>query len=94
MKKIGLLSMVLVALLFASGCGSAMKQENAQLKGQVSSLTEENNNLKNQVATLQKESDDLKSQVANVTAERDAAQKELQALKAKSVKKTTTKKKR
>lgn len=80
-KRIGLLGIALAALLFVSGCGQQLKQENEALKGQVSTLTEENTNLKNQVASLQKESGDLKSQVSTLTAERDAAHKELEALK-------------
>lgn len=79
MRKIGLLGLVFAALLFVSGCGQQLKQENEQLKGQVSTLTEENTNLKNQVATLQKDGEDLKSRVASLTAERDAAKMELEA---------------
>ncbi|MBI5643024.1 MAG: hypothetical protein HY954_06085 [Deltaproteobacteria bacterium] len=78
-KKIGLLSMVFALLLFVSGCGQQLKQENEQLKGQISTLTEENNTLKNQVASIQKEAEDLKAQVASISAERDAAKKELEA---------------
>jgi len=92
MKKFGLLSMVLVALLFASGCGSALKQENAQLKTQMSKVTEENTNLKNEVATLTQSNDELKSQVANLTAEKEALQKEFDALKAKVAKKSVRRK--
>ncbi len=78
-KKLGLFGMVLAALLFTAGCGQQLKQENEQLKGQISTLTEENNGLKNQVATLQKEAEDLKNHVTSLTAERDAAKKELEA---------------
>lgn len=79
MRKIGLLSAVLAAMLFTAGCGKQLKQENEQLKGQVATLTDESNKLKNQLAAIQKESEDLKGQVASLTAERDAAKKELEA---------------
>lgn len=91
MRKIGLLSMVFAAALFMSGCGQQLKQENEQLKGQVSTITEENNTLKNKVATLEKQVEDLNTQVANLTAERDAAKKELEA-KAKPAAKSKKKK--
>lgn len=85
MRKIGLLSMVFVALLFVSGCGQKVKQENEQLKAQVSTLTEESNNLKTQVAALQTEVEDAKAQVTSLTAELDATKKELEVAKAKPV---------
>lgn len=91
MKKIGLLGMVFMALLFVSGCGQQLKQENEQLKGQISTLTEENTSLKNKVATLEKETEDLKGQVTSLTAERDAAKKELEAKAAASAKKPAAK---
>lgn len=97
MKKIGTFGIVLAAMLFVSGCGQQLKQENEQLKGQVSTLTEENNSLKNKVASLEKEAADLKTQNANLTAEKDALKKELESKSkavAKPAAKTTAKKKK
>jgi uncharacterized coiled-coil DUF342 family protein len=91
-KKAGILGVVFASFLLVAGCGQQLKQENEQLKAQVTTFTEESNNLKNQVAGLQKEVDDIKAQLSGATAERDAARKELDSLKAKSASKGAAKK--
>jgi predicted nucleic acid-binding Zn-ribbon protein len=88
MRKASFLGLALAALLITTGCGQKIKQENEQLKAQVSSITAENADLKTQLATLQKEGEDLRAQVSGLTAELDTTKQQLaDAKKPKVVKK-------
>lgn len=88
MKKLSFLGLALAVLLVTTGCGQKIKQENEQLKAQVSSITAENTSLKTQVATLQKEGEDFRAQIAGLTAELDTTKQQLEdAKKPKAVKK-------
>jgi septal ring factor EnvC (AmiA/AmiB activator) len=88
MKKLSFLGLALAVLLVTTGCGQKIKQENEQLKAQVSAITAENNSLKTQVATLQKEGEDFRAQIAGLTAELDTTKQQLEdAKKPKATKK-------
>lgn len=82
MKKATIYATAIVLSLALTGCGKALKEENAQLKEQVTQLTELNNsltaekqNLETQLADMTVKVSGLEAEMTTIKEQRDAKMK-------------------
>ncbi|MFN3476742.1 MAG: hypothetical protein ACK4Z6_04195 [Candidatus Methylomirabilales bacterium] len=82
-KLIPVMPLLVVLFLFPlSGCGRGLKQENEQLKAQISSLQKENVDLKGQLAQLKADYEALKKELEAAKKEAEELNEKLKEAKA------------